>query len=324
MTRRTTRRTLLGGAMLAAAGAIAAPSTGVARNYPSRPITLVLPVSVGGSTDALMRLAAPHVSRIVGQQVLVDSRPGAAGAVAANIVARAKPDGHTLLAYFGSNLMLPYVQQVNFDPLKDFSLIVGQHTFASAAIVRSDSPYKTLGDLVVAAKAAPGRISIGTAGITSAGHLTIARFARTLSVDFLHVPYKGAEYNQALLGGHVDAVFTGPNWMAMVDGGQARALAIFDTARAEQFPDVPTAADGGVAIVERNSVSIAGPAGLSAEIIAILQDAFDAAHRSDEFQALLKRSLCRFWSPSGDALRSWAVEKQAADAEIAKQLGLKA
>lgn len=270
-----------------------------------------------------MRTAGPLVTKALGQSIVVDSRPGAAGALAANIVARAKPDGYTLLAFFASTLLLPYVQQITFDPLKDFSFIVGQHTFATAAIVRADSPYKSLADLVAAAKANPGKVSIGTAGVTSTGHLAIANFEQTLGVGFLHVPYKGAEYNHALLGGHVDAIFSGPNWMGMVDSGQARALAIFDDKRVASYPDVPTATEIDVPIIEKNSVVIAGPAGMSKDVVGPLRDAFDKAHRSDEFQAMLRKFLCQFWNPSGDELLAWAARKHVADGEIAKRLGLK-
>ena len=320
---RMSRRRLLAGPVLSGGALLTGRAPALAQGYPARSITVVLPVSVGGSTDALMRTAAPLVTKTLGQTVVVDPRPGAAGALAAGIVTRARPDGYTLLAFFASTLLLPYVQQTNFDPLKDFTFIVGQHTFATAAIVRADSAYKSLADLVAAAKANPGKISVGTAGITSTGHLTIANFEKTLGIEFLHIPYKGAEYNHALLGGHVDAIFSGPNWMGMVDGGQARALAIFDDRRVAAYPDVPTAPELGVSIIEKNAVAIVGPAGMSRQVVDVVRDAFDQAHRSDEFQAMLRKYLCQFWSPSGDELQAWAARKNVADGEIAKQLGLK-
>jgi tripartite-type tricarboxylate transporter receptor subunit TctC len=317
------RRKVLAVSALAAGGLLTKRAPALAQNYPVRPITLILPVSVGGSTDVLMRTAAPLVAKTLGQTVVVDARPGAGGALGASIVARAKPDGYTLLAFFGSNLMLPYVQQLTFDPLKDFSFIVGQHTFATAAVVRADSVYKSLGDLVAAAKANPGTISVGTAGVTSTGGLTIAKFEQTLGIKFLHIPYKGAEYNPALLGGHIDAIFSGPNWMGMVDSGQARALAIFDEKRVANYPDVPTAPELGIPIVETNAVAIVGPAGMSKELVNTLHDAFDKAHRSDEFQAMLKKLLCQFWNASGEELQVWAAKKHMADGEIAERLSLK-
>lgn len=317
------RRTFVAGSLLASGGLVAGAKPAFSQTFPNRPVTVIVPLSAGGSTDNLMRVAAPIVSKLLGQPVVVEARPGAATAVGATLVARAKPDGYTLLTHFGSMLMLPFVQKVEFDPIKDFSLIVGQHSFCTTAVVKADSKYKTIKDLVEAAKANPGKISVGTSGPTTGGHLTIVRFEERLGVKFLHVPFKGTEYNTALLGGHIEAIFAGPNWMGMVDGGQARALALFDDKRVASYPDIPTASELGIPIIERNSCLIAGPAGMSPEVVKVLRDAFDTAHKTEEFQSALKKFLCQFWNPSGKDLDDWASQKHEADRKMALALNLK-
>lgn len=315
------RRRLLGGSAAAATMLIASSKLSLAANYPSRPITLIVPVSPGGTTDVLMRVAAELVGKSLGQPVVVETRPGAATAVGATLVSNAAPDGYILLAYFGSMLMLPNIQDISFDPIKDFSLIVGQHRFATYAVVREDSPYRTLTDLVEAARKAPGKISVGTAGLATGGHLAVVDFKKKLGVEFLHAPYKGTEYNTALLGGHIDAVFSGANWMGMVDGKLARCIAVFDENRLEAYPDIPTGAELGVPIQSYNTAIIAGPAGLPQDIGATLAAAFTAAHQSPEFKQALAKALCQPFDLAGEELQKWAQDKFQADKELAKDFG---
>ena len=225
---------------------------GVARAqapFPSRPITMVVGFAPGGGTDTVARILAKTVSEGLGQQVVVDNKAGAGGNIATDFVAKAAPDGHTiLLGNVGSLTVAPHLlASLPYDPLRDFAPITMAVVFANVIVVHPSVPANTLAEFVRLAKEKPGQITYGSSGIGGAGHLAGELLRIMAGIDLVHVPYKGGgPAMQGLLGGQISAYFAtpvaaGPHMKA----GKARALASTGTTRSPFLPEVPTVAESG-------------------------------------------------------------------------------
>ena len=217
--------------------------------WPEKPIKLIVPFTPGGGTDFLSRLIADKVGVATMWVFVVDNKPGATGNIGMDAVAKALPDGYTIGMGQTANLAInpALYRKVPFDPLKDFAPIVLVASQPVVLVVRSDSPYKTLADLVNAAKAKPDAISMSSAGSGTIGHLAGVLLARQAGVKFLHVPYKGAGGAVTdLLGGQVGFSFsTIPSVLSMLKAGKLRALAVSSAKRSSVLPDVPTVDESG-------------------------------------------------------------------------------
>ena len=225
---------------------------GVARAqapFPSRPITMVVGFAPGGGTDTVARILAKTVSEGLGQQVVVDNKAGAGGNIATDFVAKAAPDGHTiLLGNVGSLTVAPHLlASLPYDPLRDFAPITMAVVFANVIVVHPSVPANTLAEFVRLAKEKPGQITYGSSGIGGAGHLAGELLRIMAGIDLVHVPYKGGgPAMQGLLGWQISAYFAtpvaaGPHMKA----GKARALASTGTTRSPFLPEVPTVAESG-------------------------------------------------------------------------------
>jgi tripartite-type tricarboxylate transporter receptor subunit TctC len=230
---------------LAAVPALAlAPRRALAQAYPVRPIRLVVPFAAGGNTDVLARLLAERLSEALGQQVVVENRPGASATIGTEAVAKSAPDGYTLI--MSNNLGIataPLVYaKVGYRPLEDFAHLFLIGAFANSFIVRTDHPATSLPDFLARARANPGRMTFGSAGNGSAGHLTGELLKSLAGVDLVHVPYKGSGPALVdLLAGQVDAIFDGmPTATAQSRAGKVRLLAVSSPQRVPTFPEVPT------------------------------------------------------------------------------------
>jgi tripartite-type tricarboxylate transporter receptor subunit TctC len=244
------RRILAAGLGLLAAPAMApgAAAQGVG-GWPSRPIRLIVPFPAGGTTDLLARIMADGLGARLGQPVIAENRGGAGGLMAAEQAARAEPDGHTLLfASIGTVAILPHLHaRINWRP-EDLVPIVLFADVPNVFVVRADSPFRTLGDLIAAARAKPGELSYASSGIGSSLHLSGEMLKAQANVDILHVPFRGgADSVNQLLGGRIDlSVNNLPSAIALLRGGQVRALAITTIERTPALPDVPTAVESGL------------------------------------------------------------------------------
>jgi tripartite-type tricarboxylate transporter receptor subunit TctC len=200
-----TRRTVLATGAALAATAATGPAFGQA--FPSKPITLIIPWPAGGSTDVSMRAMAEVASKQLGQQIVIDNKPGASGTLGpATMAATAKPDGYTIAQLPISVFRLPYMQKTSFDPEKDFTYIVHVTGYTFGVVVRKDSKYQTFKDLVEDARANPGKIKYATPGAGTSLHITMEQIAAKAGIKWTQVPFKGgAETSAAVLGGHVDA-----------------------------------------------------------------------------------------------------------------------
>jgi tripartite-type tricarboxylate transporter receptor subunit TctC len=223
-------------------------SSASAQEWPQRPPRLLVPFAAGGNTDSIARLSAEWLGNRIGQTVVVENRPGASGSIATEAVARAQPDGYTLLIGTPTQLaILPAMTKVPYDAVRDFSplSIVGVNPYALG--VHPSLPVKTLKDLVALAKARPGEVTYGSAGSGAGTHLTMALFLSRAGVQMNHIPYKGGSVAVAeLIGGQVATYFGNlAEIVPQARGGRVRALAVSSLKRTTQLPDVPTVSEQG-------------------------------------------------------------------------------
>ncbi|MGQ0655155.1 MAG: Bug family tripartite tricarboxylate transporter substrate binding protein [Betaproteobacteria bacterium] len=240
--------------------------------FPSKLVTLVVGFAPGGGTDTVARLLQPKLSEALGQQVVVDNKAGAGGAIATDFVARAAPDGHTiLLGNIGSLTVAPYtIAKLPYDPLKDLAPITMSVVFANVIAVHADVPAKTLGDLVKMAREKPGTVTYGSSGVNGAAHLAGEMLKVMSKADIVHVPYKGGgPALQALLGKQtVAAILTPVSALPHMKAGTIRALATTGSKRAALIPEVPTVAEQGYAGYEAiNWYAFMAPAKTPREVI---------------------------------------------------------
>ncbi len=217
-----------------------------AESYPAaRPIRLVSPFAAGGSTDTVGRLLAPRLSERLGQNVIVENRPGAGGLIGTSYVAKATPDGHTLLFISGAFTAHSAVtKNLPYDPVRDFAWVSMVLTYPFVVVVRYDSPLQTVNNLIAAAKKNPRKLNYGSVGTGSVFHLAAELFGSMTGTEMTHVPFKGgAEPNTELIAGRLDVIFTTTTTaFPQVEAKRMRALAVTSLQPAPQFPNVPTLA----------------------------------------------------------------------------------
>ena len=220
-----------------------------AQQYPTKPVHMIISFTPGSSTDIVGRIVAQKLSELWGQPVVAENRAGAGGSIGSAVVAHAEPDGYTLLVNSNAHTVNPAIYaKLPYDTLRDFANIAPLAIQPNVLTVRPDGPYKTVADLVKAAKAKPGVLNIGHAGIGSGTHLTTERFIATTGIKVVQVPFKGTpEVITAMFGGNVDAYWA-PISAALgsIRSGKLRPLAVSTAKRNPQLPDVPTPAEAGI------------------------------------------------------------------------------
>lgn len=275
---RLTRRSALAAVALSSL-ALALPA--VADTFPSKPIRIVVPFGAGGVADLTARTVAQKLSESLGQPVIIDNKPGAGGVGAGEAVAKAEPDGHTLLLMSnGTAVSAGLFKTLPFDAQRDFAPVSTLGYFDLAVLASANAPYKNLGELMAFAKANPGKLNVGTINIGSTQHLAAELFKSRTGLDFLIVPFNGTPaLTTALRGGQVDVAIEilGP-MMGQVNSKAVRPLAILGDERAPQVPDVPTVMQSGVANFDVSSWNaLAAPAKTPKEVIARLNKEVQAA-----------------------------------------------
>ena len=236
---------LLGVSLIAAIGIV---GTAQAQTYPTKPITLVVPYPAGGANDMLGRLIGQKMSEKLGQQIIVENKPGAGTLIGATAVAKAAPDGYTLLVGgFASNSVSPLLFKADYDPIKDFEPIGMFGTAPTVVITYLDSPYKTIKDVVDAAKKKPGEVMYGSSGNGSPLHMSGEMFSKQAGIQITHVPYKGGSAHILdLIGKRLDVIFdTSTNSAPLIKGGKVRPIAVSSKTRLPDLPDVPTLTESG-------------------------------------------------------------------------------
>jgi tripartite-type tricarboxylate transporter receptor subunit TctC len=272
------------------AGLLGSATSHAQASWPSQPIKLMIAFPPGGPTDLTMRVLAENASKLLGQQVLIDNKPGAGGTLPAQQLLTAKPDGYTLAQIPLGVFRLPFTQKISWDPLTDLSYVLGITGYAFGIVVPSDSPIKTWPDFVAWAKANPGKLSYGSTGVMTSPHLTMEDIAQQLGLELNHVPYKGsADLMQSLLGGQLMAGADSTGFAPHVASGKLRLLNTWGEKRLPKFPEVPTLKELGIPIVQASPYGLAGPKGMDPALVMRVHDAFkQAMEQANHVEALAK------------------------------------
>lgn len=283
------RRALLGGGLSLA---LAAPALAQGQTaYPDRPIKITVGFAPGGSTDTVTRLMAPRLGALLGQPVVVDNRPGGSGNVATSTTVRAAPDGYNLLMGTISALAInpSMFTDLGFDPTTDLTPIGMAVDIQSVLVVPADRPWRSVADLVAAAKARPDTLSYSSSGIGGAGHLSGALLDHLAGIRTVHVAYRGGGPAMTdLVSGKIDYSFaSAPNALPMIEAGRLRALAVPTEQRLPEMPQVPTVAETLPGFSVANWYALVGPRGMPAPVVQKVSAALRAVLQDPEIQAML-------------------------------------
>ena len=281
------RRHLL---QLAAATLAVSSAAAWAQTFPARPIKLVIAFPAGGPTDITMRQLAENASKILGQPVIIDNKPGAGGTLPAQALQTAQPDGYTLAQMPLGVFRLPYTTKINWDPVKDINYVINVTGYAFGIVVPADSPFKTWADFVAYAKANPGKLTYGSTGTFTSPHLTTELIAQKAGIQLQHVPYKGsADLMLATVSGQLMAAADSTGFAPQVEAGKLRVLNTWGDKRLAKFPDAPTLKELGYDTVQNSPFGIGAPKGTPPEVVQKVHDAFKKAMEEPSYVAALGR-----------------------------------
>lgn len=282
-------RRLLGIAaiVLLAGSALVAPPSAHAQSYPSRAIKLIVPFPAGGGTDLIAREVANKVAVANGWSIVIDNKPGSGGNLGVDAAAKATPDGYTLVLGQTSNLAInpTLYAKLPYSPERDLTPVVEVASAPLVLVVAADSPYKTLADVVAAAKAKPDSLNYASSGSGTVAHLATELFQKTAGIKFTHVPYKGAAQGSTdLIGGQIQMYMSSvPTLLGYIKNGKMRALAVTSPRRTADLPSVPTVAESGFKGFEAVTwFGLAGPAGMPKDVVVKLNTAFNKALKDPE------------------------------------------
>jgi tripartite-type tricarboxylate transporter receptor subunit TctC len=325
MTLRIWMRTLVLGAVLVAGLASAAP----AQTYPSRPIRMIAPFPAGGLVDVLARAVGDELSKALGQPVIVENRPGAGGNIGADVVAKAEPDGHTLL------MTSPGIQSINeflyksmpFDPDKAFAPVSLVADMPMLVVVHPQVGVKTLQELVAYARANPDKLNFGSAGIGTTGHLGQALLTHVANIKVTHVPYRGAAPSVTdLIGGRIDGVVDNPpTVIAHIRAGTIVPLAVAAKERMSLLPDVPAASEAGLPEWQASSwFGVVAPAGTSPDIVKRLHAEIVKAVQAPSMQRFTSQSGARMVGSTPEEFAKLIVDERKKWGEIVRAANISA
>lgn len=297
-------------------------TSALAQSFPSKPITLICPWPPGGSSDIHLRKMAELAGKRLGQAIVVENKPGGSGMNGPATMARtAKGDGYTISQLTVTAFRVPHMQKVDWDPLTDFTYVIGVAGYTFGIVVRADSPFQSFRDLIEYAKANPGKLSYGTPGTGTSLHLAMEEIAARTGVEFLHVPFKGqAESATALMGGHIMAQVDSTGWARQVDAGSFRLLATLGDKRTRW--NAPTVKELGIDTVSNSPYGFVGPKGMPPQIVKTLHDAFKSAMDDPENLKILQQLDQLYWYKSSDEYRQWAAQMLIAERATIERVGL--
>jgi tripartite-type tricarboxylate transporter receptor subunit TctC len=307
-----------------AGAALAAPVfTAQAQSFPAKPIKLIIAFPAGGPTDITMRSLADGASKILGQTVIIDNKPGAGGTLPAQALQISAPDGYTLAQIPLGVFRLPYTTKINWDPIKDISYVLNVTGYAFGLVVPAESPIKNWAQFVAWAKANPGKLSFGSTGTLTSPHLTMELIAQKLGIELLHVPYKGsADLMQAIMGGQIMAAADSTGFAPLVESGKLRVLNTWGDQRLAKFPDAPTLKELGLDMVQNSPFGIGAPRGTPADVVKKLHDAFKTVMDQDSYKAALARYDMVPIYMSSEGYGKFAQETFAREKALVEKLGL--
>jgi tripartite-type tricarboxylate transporter receptor subunit TctC len=297
-----------------------------AAGFPDRPVRIVVPLGAGGLADISFRLVATKLSELLGKPVVVENMPGAGGIAAAQSVMRSKPDGHTLLVVTNGTSTSPSLfKNLPYDPLKDFSPVAFAAYFDLVILANAEGRHKTLGDLLAAARAQPGKLNIATINPGSTQNLSAELFRSVAGIDIAIVPFKSSpEAMNALLADRVDAVFESyASSKGLVDGGKLRALASTGGKRSGYLPAVPSVKEAGVPAYEVVGwQGLAVPVGTPPEIIALLNRHMNTIVAMPDFKKRMLDLGTDAYAGTPEDLRARFTSDVAKWAAVIKQVGI--
>ena len=297
----------------------------VAAQYPERPVTMLTGYPAGGLVDVTARLLAEGMKDRFPKGLVVQMKPGAAGAVAVTELVRAQPDGYTFVLTPHSALVIAaQMQELAYKTPDDYLPFINLVSYYPMIAVRTESPYKTVQDLVADAKAKPGAVRIGSPGEGTSSHLNLEEFMRLAGIKMIHAPYQGWGHSStALLGGHIDAVVAQPGELkGQVDGKRVRVLVAFQPQRHPVFPDVPTAKESGWDVANGVWYLLMAPKGTPAPAVKYLHDAAKEAIEDPKFAKSMAERGIDVDYRSGEALRAGLWREYKAHTEILQRIGM--
>lgn len=299
-----------------------------AQTYPAKPVRIVVGFAPGGSVDLVGRILAQKLTTTFGQQVLVDNRPGAASNIAGEIVAKAPPDGYTLLVASGGALGTNQAiySRMPYDPHKDLTPITLLVYQGNVLIVNPSVPSRSVKEFVVLAKSRPGELNYGSGGNGSSQHMSAELFSNMTGAKMVHVPYKGGAPAMAdLLGGQIDLMFqTVPEAIQHINSGRVRALGVTSPKRSAMLPNVPTISEAGLrGFAYDGFMGIAGPAGMPKEVVTRLNAEVNKALAASDVQSRLLESGLEIGGGTPEQLAAHMREQSAKIIKLAKDMGIK-
>ncbi|MDR3004958.1 MAG: tripartite tricarboxylate transporter substrate binding protein, partial [Acidovorax sp.] len=291
--------------------------------YPNRPITLIVPYGAGGVTDVMARALTLGMGKSLGQTIIIENKPGAGASMGVVDMKTAKPDGYRLTLTPVGIFRQPHIQKVNFDPVADVSYVGAFMTYDFLLAVAADSPFKSLKDVVDAAKRDPGAVNYGTPGKFSANHVAMAMLEQKAGVQFTHVPFKGdADSINALLAGHTKTALLANTVQPYLSSGKMRALAIAADKRSEAFADVPTFRELGYAFDVPSPLGIAGPKGLPPDVVQKLEAAMQSAMQDAAFKQVAANYGIRLAYRNAQDYSAFAKKAFAEEKAVVQGIGL--
>jgi len=263
----------------------------MAAEYPTKPITLVIPYPAGGSTDLTGRALANAAKKYLDQPIIVENKSGGGGTVGPSLVITKPPDGYTIGIITSSPTIAYHMGKLNFNPIDDLTHIMRWGGYLFGLVVQTESQWKTIQEFLQYSKENPRKVSYGSPGVGTPPHLAMEELASLAgAIQWIHVPYKGgAESNTGLLGGHVEGVSDSSGWAHLVDAGKFRLLVTYGYQRSTRYPQVPTLKEIGYDMVSPGPIGLIGPKGMPKPIVEKLHDAFKKAMDDSEFQAVMKK-----------------------------------
>ncbi len=307
---------------------LSAPARAQAR-FPERAIRVLVPWTPGGATDIQVRSICDIASRLLGQGIIVENKPGASGTLGSQHLAReARPDGYTLGQMPLGTFRLPAMMRAAglappYEPLEAFSWIIRTVGYMGGVVVRPDSPFRTMAELVEHTRRNPGAVFYGTPGANTTD-VVMRRLAGLAGIDWTAVSFRGAAPNlQALLGGQITFSCETSAWADMVLEGRLRLLAVYTATRAERFPDVPTLQECGWDVVSESTYGFAGPRGMEAGVVTTLHDAFKTALHDPAHLSVLRRFDMPVRYLDSEGYANFVIEANRLEIETVRELGLR-
>ncbi|HWP86998.1 MAG TPA: tripartite tricarboxylate transporter substrate binding protein [Burkholderiales bacterium] len=299
-----------------------------AQNYPVKPIRLVSPYPPGGANDILARIVGQKLGESLGQQIVIENRGGATGNIGAEYVAKAAPDGYTILMGQASNLTInvSLMSKMPYDPVKDLAPVTLVATTPNLLVVHPSLPVRTVKDLVALAKAKPGSVNYASSGSGSAGHLAGELFKRVAHIDMVHIPYKGAAPALTdVVAGQAQIYFTSPvSATPFVKGGRLRMVAVTSLKRSPSLPDIPTVAESGYPDFDVVSWwGILTPAGVPKDIITKLHTEIVKVLTLPEIKAKFADQGADVANDTPEHFAAYIKSEIAKWAKLIKELGVK-